>query len=747
MFSVLMNGMKKAGMLPNISATEQQALEAGTVWAEGEFFSGAPNFKKMLGEAYPQLTEEEQAYLDGPIEELCRMTDNWDIKMRRSISPELLDFMRKNRVFGMAIPKQYGGLGFSGVAKSAVKAKVAAANGALYNWVSIPSSLGPAELISRYGTNEQKDHYLSRLAKGEYYPCFGLTEPAAGSDATSLQAEALVVKNSDGELKLQLNFRKRYITMAPVANLVSLACQLNDPDQLLGKGTHPGISIVMVHKGTPGLEIGDWHHPMGIHLPNGPIVGKNVMVPVTNVVGGIDGVGQGWRMLVECLAAGRCISLPAVAIGPLRTVADQTGAYSMVRQQFGIEIGHMEGVRARVARLAAFSYMFEGARIYTCAAVDAGHKPAVISALLKYASTEVARQGAIDAMDVFGGKGIQQGPNNYLADTYSNVPVAITVEGANILTRTLIIFGQGAVRGHPYAYRLTKALENHNVPEFRSALLGWLGHFAAAGVRTVVHSITRGRLVAAPVKGETANYYRKLAWSSARFAWLTNVMLFALGPTLKSRGKLSGRMADVLSWQYLALCTLRRFEAEGRRKEDLPLVHWSLQHALSEVQQAYEGIYANFGSGLLGWSMRLGLLLLRLNALASKPSDKLDIACAAAVQTPGDQRDRVLAGAFRDQRIDAGAGQVEHAFQLISATKGVVNKIRNAARKKTIARADLLSMGQAAMDAGLISDVELAQLQEAEKARLSAYEVDSFSAKEYYAQANLPPHVKVENHG
>ena len=740
MFKALMTAMKSAGMTPRISDTERQALEAGTVWLEGELFSGNPDWQRILETGYPQLSQEEQAFIDGPAEELCRMVDNWGIKMRRGIPDDMLAFLREHRFFGMAIPKRYGGLEFSAVAKSTIKAKVGALNVALYNWVSIPSSLGPAELIKHYGTEAQKEHYLPKLAVGDYYPCFGLTEPTAGSDATSIRAEAVAFRDDDGETRLRLNFRKRYITMAPVANLVSLACQVYDPDNLLGRGVHPGITIVLLHKGTPGLSIGDWHHPMGVHLPNGPILGQDVVVGVDQVVGGQEGIGRGWPMLVECLATGRCISLPAIAIGPMKALADSTGAYSMVREQFGIPIGEMEGVRERVARLAAFSYLFDAARVTTCAAVDAGEKPAVISALLKYTATEAGRQAAIDAMDVFGGKGIQEGPNNFVADAYINMPIAITVEGANILTRTLIGFGQGAVRGHPHALSLTQALESDDVPAFRGALVRWVGHFAASGLRALVRGLTRGWSTRAPVSGPVAGYYRKLSWASARFAFLTNLLLFTVGPALKARGKLSGRMADVLAWMYLGTCTLRRFEAEGRQAADLPLVHWALQHALGEIQRGFDGVYANLDVPVIGALFRtLGRLWLRVNPIGSTVDDRLDVACAQAVQHPGEQRDRLLAHSFCAPESSRGAGALNRAFRLTAESRTTVVSVEQAARKRLIPRGTFAEMLAHAEQAGLVSATEAARAREAAAARLAACEVDAFSAEDYVAQANMGP--------
>ena len=437
--------------LPKISETEWQALEAGTVWIDGEYFTGNPDFKRVLDENYDQLSTEERAFIDGPCQELIDLFDRHEVAETRVVPDHVMQFIKDKGFMGLLIPKEYGGLAFSTLAISSVMAKLSPYSVMVGTLVVIPNSLGAAELIKHYGTDEQKSHYLPKLASGELIPCFGLTEPTAGSDAASIQAEGVVFKDDDGELKLRLNFRKRYITNAPIANLISLACKIDDPDNLLGKGREPGITVVLLHKGTPGLEIGDHHVPIGEAFYNGPIVGQDVIAPVENIIGGPDYAGLGWKMLMEQLAGGRAVSLPAGAVGGMRSVAAVTGAYSMVRQQFGIPIGEMEGIQDKVGRIAAMTYLGEAARVFACSAVDAGQQPPVTSAILKQYTTELARELATDGMDVFSGAGVMQGPNNILGKGYCGAPVGITVEGANIMTRTLIVFGQGATRCHPNA--------------------------------------------------------------------------------------------------------------------------------------------------------------------------------------------------------------------------------------------------------------------------------------------------------
>ncbi len=530
MFATLLKKINEAKLLPKISDTERHALEAGSVWVDGEFFSGNPDFSAMLKEDYPTLSEDEQAFLDGPCEELLRKVDNWQLHNTRRIPEDIWQFLRDEGFFGLIIPKEYGGSGFSTLGRSSVMMKTTNL-GPVGSLIVIPNTLGAAELIIGYGTQEQKDHYLPRLARGEYVPCFGLTEPTAGSDAASIRAEGVVFKDDDGEFKIRLNFHKRYITLAPVANLVSLAARLHDPDNLLGQGEDLGITVMLLHKDTEGLEIGDHHLPIAA-FDNGPIIGRDVITSVDSIIGGRERVGQGWRMLMEQLSGGRAVSLPASGVASCKTSAAATGPYSIVREQFGIPIGLMEGVEAKVARIAALTYTMESARVYVCAGVDNGHEPPVISAILKQQATEIGQSLSIDGMDVMAGAGVMQGPNNILGGSYSGAPVSITVEGANILTRTLIIFGQGAVRCHPYALKTLNAIEADDVSAFRGAIIGWMRHSVVNALRGLVRGITRGWTVKSPVKGPTAQYYRKLGWAASRFAFLTDLAMFLVGGKL-----------------------------------------------------------------------------------------------------------------------------------------------------------------------------------------------------------------------
>ena len=739
MFALLMKWMQAQKMLPQISDTERQALEAGTVWIDGGFFSGNPDFKKILSEPYGKLTAEEQAFMDGPVEELLNMIDRYEINKTRHVPEPVFDFIKKNGFMSFLIPKQYGGKEFSILGISSIMAKIGAFNNTVGTLVVIPNSLGAAELIIHYGTQEQKDQYLPKLASGEYVPCFGLTEPTAGSDAASIKAEGVVFKDADGSAKIKLNFRKRYITLAPIANLCSIACHLHDPQNLLGKGEHPGITVVMVHKGTPGFTNGDHHEPIGDAFHNGPLIGKDVVVPASNIIGGPAYAGLGWKMLMEQLAGGRMVSLPAGGVGGAKMVAAVTGPYSMVRQQFGIPIGRMEGVEEKVGKIAALSYAMEGARVFGCTAVDNGNQPPVVSAVMKAYTTELAQKLTIDGMDVFSGAGVMQGPNNILGRGYASAPVGVTVEGANILTRTLMIFGQGATRCHPYALKVVEGVEKNDVALFRSNLIGWIGHFLMGIIRTTVRGVTRGWSVPVPnVASETHRYYRRLGWAGARFGLLTDLAMFFIGGKLKARGKLTGRYADALAWMWIGSATLRRFEAEGRKAEDLPLVHFALRYSLAEVQKAFEGIFQNF-DGPLGFVMRtIGSLWLRLNPVGTAPNDRESHLAALTIQSYNPQYQRLCQGVFFPKDESLGIGRLIHAFRLVTEAHPAAERIIHAQKAKKLPRGLPAEVADAAVQAGVISAAEAQLLKNALAARLEAIEVDVFTPEQYYQAGSKP---------
>ncbi|HET9209267.1 MAG TPA: acyl-CoA dehydrogenase [Thermoanaerobaculia bacterium] len=732
----LLHLARTRGLLPRISDTEREALEAGTVWVDGEFFSGRPDFRRMLAEPYPSLTERERAFLDGPVEEACRMVEPWELNRRRELPPEVWAFLKRERFFGLTIPEEFGGLAFSGLACSSIFGKLASRSLALSAVVLIPNSVGPAELLLAYGTEEQRRFYLPRLARGEEIPCFALTEPEAGSDAASLTSEGTVFRARDGRLSLRLSWRKRYITLAPVATLLGLAVRLRDPENLLGKGEDLGITCVLVPTATPGVEIGRRHDPLGIPFPNGPTEGHDVVVPLDAIIGGAAGAGHGWKMLMEALSAGRSISLPAQSVGGAKWVARVTGAYAAVRRQFGSPIGRFEGIEEPLARIAGFTYLMEAARVYTCGAVDSGQKPAVISAVMKLQQTELLRRLVLDGMDVLGGAGLCRGPRNLLADGYTGAAIGITVEGANILTRSLILFGQGAIRCHPYAQKEIRALAEGDARAFRRALLGHAGFLLGNLIRSLLLGLTRGRLARSPVSGPTARYYRRLAWASARFAALADLAMLSLGGKLKLREKLSGRFADALSWMILGVCALRRFEAEGWREEDLPLVRWALDESLVRVQEAFEGIYRNFEGPFAFWMRGPAAFFCRINRLGAHPSDREGARLATILQAPGEQRDRLTAGLFLP-----GAERLERAFLLSVQSREILEKVRAASRAGTIPAGPPESLLDAAVATEVLDLSQAALVREAAEARREAIEVDSFTLEDYLGLADAPPRM------
>ncbi len=597
---VVMKVLNALHFLPTISPTEQTAIEAGNVWVEGELFSGKPDYQRILNQPYPELTEDEQAFLDGPVEELCRVTRDWEVFQRKALPAEAWEIMKRERFLGMIIPKQYGGLEFSPLANSAVVQKLSSRCGPLATTVMVPNSLGPAELLIHYGTQAQRDHYLPRLATGEEIPAFALTEPQAGSDAGAISSSGVVFREDDGELYVRLNWKKRYITLAAISTILGLAFKLRDPENLLGKGEYPGITCALIPTDLKGVVLGMRHNPMGVPFYNCPTEGHDVIVPVDAIIGGAEGAGQGWRMLMESLAAGRGISLPASAAGGSKGVFRVASAHAKVRKQFGLPIGLFEGIEEPLAEIGGFNYTMEAARKYTCGALAQGVAPAVVTAIAKYNFTELQRRIVNHGMDILGGNAISWGPRNLLASAYMNTPIGITVEGANILTRTLMIFGQGAIRCHPYIYDEIQGLMQQDLGRFDGAFTSHIGHTVRNAFRALLLTLTRGRLASSPVGGPSAKYWRKLSWASASFAFLADVALIGLGGNLKRKEKITGRFADIFSWLYLCAATLRRFEAEGRRKEDLPYFEWAMQYGFGEMQKAFDGLFKNFDVPVLG---------------------------------------------------------------------------------------------------------------------------------------------------
>src|SRR5688572_25799103 len=641
-------------ILPDMSQTEKEAIDAGTVWWDADLFSGKPDWDKLLAVKEPKLTAEEQAFLDGPVEELCRMCDDWEISHeRQDLPPHVWQFIKDKGFLGMIIPKKYGGLGFSALAHSAVVMKLSTRSAAAAITVMVPNSLGPGELLLHYGTEAQKDHYLPRLAKGHEIPCFALTNPEAGSDAASIPDYGVVCKGTwQGKetLGMRVTWDKRYITLGPVATLLGLAFRLYDPDHLLSEKSDLGITCALVPTNTPGVNIGRRHMPLNAAFQNGPNSGKDVFMPLDWIIGGPEYAGKGWMMLMGCLAAGRAISLPTSAVGGVKALTRYTGAYARVRSQFKTPIGKLEGVEEALGRIAAHCYMMDATRVMTAGAVDLGEKPAVISAIAKYHMTERARRCVNDAMDIHGGKGICLGPNNWVGRGYQIAPVAITVEGANILTRSLIIFGQGAIRAHPYVLReMRAAKEMHGREaeiEFDDAFTSHIGHVLRNGVRTWVHGVTSSRLGHTPrnCAAETRHYYRFCSRLSAAFAFLADMSMLGMGGALKRKEKISGRLGDVLSMLYLVSATLKRYEDQGRIQEDMPLIRWVVRDALYSAQEAIDGIISNFPVKPLARFMRW--IIFPLGMSFRPPLDSRNKDSARIVLEPGVARDRLTAGMY-----------------------------------------------------------------------------------------------------
>ncbi|MDX1639114.1 MAG: acyl-CoA dehydrogenase [Balneolaceae bacterium] len=730
--SPIMKLLDALNFLPTISETERTAIEAGNVWVDGELFSGKPDLEKLAHEDYPDLSKEEQEFLDGPVEELCSMVNDWDVFVRKGFTEEVWDFMREHRFFGLIIPKEYGGREFSASAHSAVISKLASRCGPLSITVMVPNSLGPAELLMHYGTKEQKEHYLPRLATGEEIPCFALTEPTAGSDAGSMTSSGEVFKDENGEIKIRLNFKKRYITLAAISTVIGLAFKLRDPDNLLGKGEDLGITCALIPSDTEGVILGRRHDPMGVPFYNCPIDGEDVEIPVDYIIGGREQAGNGWRMLMESLGVGRGISLPAQSAGGAKVATRAIGAYAAIRHQFGINIGKFEGIEEPMARIGGFNYLMEAARRYTCGGLDIGEKPSVITAIAKYNFTELGRQIVNDAMDIQGGAGISRGPRNIFASTYSATPIAITVEGANILTRSLMIFGQGAIRCHPYAYEEIDALTRNDANAFDNVFWKHIGHVVQNGARSVILSLTRGAMVTTPVGGLASRYYKRLAWSSARFAFLADLALGSYGGGLKIKEKISGRFADILSWMYLATTTLRRYDAEGQRGDDRVFFEWAMEYAFARIQESFDEIYREINVPGLSWLFRGPVALWsRMNRIGTEPSDALGHKVAQAMQQPGEQRDRLTAGIYIPDDENEALGRYEKALSLITEADPVYRKLHKAAKRKELPKTQPRFVIDQALEKGIINKEEADLVRRAEEARVDVVQVDEFTLEEY----------------
>jgi len=717
-------------MMPAMSDTEREALEAGSTWWEAELFSGRPDWNKLLDYPAPRLSAEEQAFIDGPVNQLCGMIDDWEITEQLHDLPEpVWDFLKQQRLFGMIIPKQYGGLEFSAYGHSSVVMKIASRSISAAVTTMVPNSLGPAQLLLHYGTEEQKQYYLPRLACGEEIPCFALTGPDAGSDAAAMPDKGVVCHQEfEGkqQLGIRLNWEKRYITLGPVATVLGLAFKLYDPDQLLGSNKELGITLALIPTDTPGIEIGSRHFPLNQAFMNGPNRGKDVFIPLDWIIGGQARIGQGWRMLMECLADGRSISLPALSCGGGKLASRATGAYAAVRKQFKTPIGKFEGVAEVLGRIAGNTYAMDAARGLTTLAVDSGEKPSVASAIVKYHLTERMRRVIDDAMDVHGGRGICMGPRNYLGRVYQAIPISITVEGANILTRSLIIFGQGAIRCHPYLLKEMQTAQQREAGGFDQALFGHIKLLLSNLARGVFHSLSAGRFVKAPVDGEEAVYYRKLTRMSAVFAVTSEAALLTLGGSLKRKESLSARLGDVLSHLYLASAALKRFADQGRQAGDRPLLEWAVRDSLYEAQRKLFEVYDNLPARWLGQALKWTLF--PYGASYRAPNDALLQRAANVILRWGSARDRLTEGLFVSEDDHESLAQLEVALEKASIAQAVLLHLRNAMRSGQLASGDPEHCLVEAVSAGVIDEREAAQVRAAVAARQRVIGVDEFPA-------------------
>ena len=729
-------------ILPRVSRTEQEALDAGTVGWDAELFSGRPRWDKLLDIRKATLTAEEQAFMDGPVNTLCAMMDDWDIRHNRAdLPPEVWSYLKDQGFLGMLIGKEHGGLGFSAQAQSQVVSKVASRSVAAGITVMVPNSLGPGELLEKYGTPEQKAKYLHRLAKGQEVPCFALTGPHAGSDAAGMRDVGVVTHEMvDGKktLGVRLSWDKRYITLAPVATLIGLAFHLHDPDHLLGDTENIGITLALVPADYPGVEIGRRHFPARSAFMNGPVKGKNVFIPIDFLIGGTQYAGQGWRMLMECLATGRAISLPAIGTISIKHALRTTSAYARIRRQFGIAVGIMEGVAEPLGRMVRSAYTFEAARGLTAAMVDEGQKPAVVSALLKYRTTEAMRDRVNDALDIHGGRAIQDGPSNYLFSGYMMTPVAITVEGANILTRTLITFAQGALRAHPYLYTEIAAAQNPDrkagIAAFDTAFGGHVSFMLRNIVGSFLHAVSFGLFASHPDKTapEMVKWYRQLARYSQSFALVGDWTVAFLGGDLKRKQRLSGRMADILSDLYLLSAVLKRYEDEGRIAEDKPLVDAIARDHLYAIEQSFAGVFANFPNRALAWAMRV--LVFPLGRHRKPASDRETYRFVRQVLRPGAFRDRLTMGTYVSMDPKDVTGVLEDAMIKVTAAEEIEHKFVRAIKKGIIDRRLDRDAISDAVEKSVLTEAEAATLRLADMATDRVIRVDDFDFDELAAK-------------
>jgi acyl-CoA dehydrogenase len=718
--------------LPRLSDTEREAIEAGDVWWDADLFTGNPDWNKLLDFAPAKLSDEEQQFLDGPVEELCRMLNDWKINWEwHDLPPEVWDFLKTRKFFAMIIPKSYGGLGFSAYAHSEVIRKLSTRSICAACTAMVPNSLGPGELLLQFGTKAQQDYWLPRLARGEEIPCFGLTSPEAGSDAASMIDSGVVCRGTyDGQdmLGIRLNWHKRYITLGPIATVLGLAFKLHDPDHLIGQRDDIGITLALVPTHLPGISIGRRHLPAMHVFQNGPNWGHDVFIPMDNVIGGVDQVGKGWKMLMSALAAGRGISLPSLSAAGAAFSANMTGAYARIREQFHVAIAKFEAVQERLGRIAATAYLLDAARRMTCAALDDGHHPAVVTAIMKSQATDRMRIAVNDAMDVHGGKGIIEGPLNYLGSLYRGIPIAITVEGANIVTRALIQFGQGAIRCHPYLLKEMMALEDpdraRGLAAFDQAFWGHVGHSIANAGRAFGRAWTGGLFAPAPDAGAATPFYKQLSRHAAAFALAVDLSLLTLGGALKRKEMISARFGDILSELYLASAALKRWNDEGRQQDDFPLLEYCLESSFATIETRFDELFGNFPVRPVAWLLRF--FIQPFGRHRRGPSDRVTDKCADIITNPSAARDRLTVDLFHPKELDGsnGIALVERAFAMTVDVQPIRDRM-HAARVRDVDQA---------VKQGTITADEATKLKAAAEAVAAAIAVDDFAPEELTAR-------------
>ena len=727
-------------IMPKMSSTEQEAIEAGTTWFDADLFRGDPDWKKLHNYPIPRLSSQEQAFLEGPVEQVCAMVDDWHITHEIADLPaEIWQFLKENKFFALIIKKQYGGLEFSAYAQSRVLQKLTGVSSVLASTVGVPNSLGPGELLQEYGTKAQQEHYLPRLASGEEIPCFALTSPEAGSDAGSIPDLGIICHGQfDGKdvLGMRLTWDKRYITLAPIATVLGLAFKLKDPDKLLSDKEDLGITCALIPTDLSGITIGRRHFPLNVPFQNGPTQGEDVFVPLDFIIGGSDMAGQGWRMLVECLAVGRAITLPSNSAGGVKAAALATGAYSRIRRQFKMPIGKMEGIEEPLARIGANAYLMDAVTTMSTGAIDLGEKPSVISAIAKYHLTEKMRSSMIDAMDIHGGKGICMGPNNYLARGYQGAPIAVTVEGANILTRSLIIYGQGAIRCHPYVLAELEAANNSDneqaLNDFDHALFGHIGFSISNIGRSFWCSLTGSRLLSSPYNDKTRRYYQLLTRFSANLAMLSDIAMLSLGADLKRKERISARLGDILSNLYLASATLKRYNDEGRKTADLPFVQYAVEDCLYDMQHAIDELINNFPNKIIAKILRV--IIFPLGTWLKKPNDEIAHKVAQLLQTPSASRTRLGQGQYLTRDGGNIFGRLEQTLEDIINCEPIYEKICLALDKK-LPFYQLNKVAEMGLTHNIISEAEAELLTTAEIGRQWVIAVDDFNSEELTASS------------